>query len=271
MYLIYETFKCECSKHTNKIINRSIDLLFTFKFFSMNKTQINKSRMYGATDLSLDTHSILFAEYGELVTAHQRLKSALEVININRQVQEADNSGLTKGKTELRKDLIRRILRFSGALRAYATGIKDIDLKTKANYSFSDLRNSADSVLLDIGVLLFELADPIRSGLLRFSMGDDEFTSIASLLIDFKQAIPQKRVASNVSKVSTSNISDVYKSLDKLLKDEIDELMLPYQFMQPDFYNAYKNARTIVNYSGRGKSKPDDPTTPAESPMRRNN
>ena len=52
LYLIDETFKCEWGKHTNKIFYRSIDLLFIFKFFSMNKTQINKSRMYGATDLS---------------------------------------------------------------------------------------------------------------------------------------------------------------------------------------------------------------------------
>jgi len=211
-------------------------------------------------------HSTLYAEYGELVNAHQRLKDGMEVIDINRQMQEADNSGLTKVKIEFRKDLIKRILRFSGALRAYATGVKNIDLKTKANYSFSDLRNSSDSVLFDIVALLFELADPIRSELVKFSVGDDEFTNMASLLSVFKQAIPQKRVASTVSKVSTSNISDVYKSLSKLLKDEIDELMLPFQFTQPDFYNAYKNARIIVNYSGRGKAKPDDPTTPTNSP-----
>jgi hypothetical protein len=42
--------------------------------------------------------------------------------------------------------------------------------------------------------------------------------------------------------------------LDQLLKEEVDVLMLPFQFTQPDFYNAYKNARIIVDYTGRGKT-----------------
>lgn len=75
-------------------------------------------------------------------------------------------------------------------------------------------------------------------------------------------SIPQQRVATSASKVSTLNIGDVFKSLDKLLKDEIDELMLLFQFTKPDFYNAYKNARVIVNYSGRGKAKPETPADP---------
>ena len=41
----------------------------------------------------------------------------------------------------------------------------------------------------------------------------------------------------------------------------MDALIQPYQFSHPDFFNAYKNARNIVDYSGRGKAAPVAPVT----------
>jgi hypothetical protein len=232
----------------------------------MNKIQINKSRMYGASDLVLDNHSTLITQFVELVTAQQKLKDGMLLIGQNRQVQETDTSGLTTNKTQLREKVINGILPFSAALMAYATSINDVTLKTKANYTVSELKTVADPVLYDIGVLLVGLANPIRTNLTKYFVGDAEFTVMDSLLTTFKSAISKRRVAISESKVSTGNIGDVFKSLDKLLKDEIDALMRPFQFTQPDFYNAYKNARIIVNYSGRGKDKPDETTPPANSP-----
>lgn len=88
-----------------------------------------------------------------------------------------------------------------------------------------------------------------------------------SLLAGFKSSIPQRRVSKSVSKTSTGNISQVFKMMDKLLKDEIDSYMSLFQFTQPDFYNAYKNARLIVGYMGRVKSK-DDKTKPPTDPTK---
>lgn len=86
---------------------------------------------------------------------------------------------------------------------------------------------------------------------------------LTNSLFSFKEAIPQKRVATSTSKVSTENIGDVINSLHTLLKEELDALMLLLEEDQPDFYKAYKNARIIVDYNGGGKSEPEEtpPTT----------
>ena len=110
----------------------------------------------------------MFAGYGELVTAHQKLKSGLLLIDQNRQVQEADITGLTKNKTELRANLIRKILQFSAALMAYATSVKNLKLKTKAKYTASDLKTSADPILYDIGLLILGLAGAIKNEMVKF-------------------------------------------------------------------------------------------------------
>ena len=233
----------------------------------MNKVQINKFRMYGAIDLVLDINSSLFTQIAELAAAHQRLKAGLQLIDDNRQGQEANSSGLTESKTELRYKLIWLILQFSSALMAYATAVGNLELKKKAKYVPSELDVIADSIVFDIGTLLFKLAVPIKSELGKYFVGEGEFTAMENLLAGFKSAIPQRRVAKSVSKTSTGNISKVFKMVDKLLREEIDSYMRPFQFTQPDFYNAYKNARLIVGYTGRVKSK-DDKTKPSTDPTK---
>lgn len=95
----------------------------------MNRKQVNKSRMYGSTDLVLNNHSLIFGTMNELVTAHQKLKDGQLQIVQYRQIQEADNSGMTANKRLLKAALIKIILKFSSALRAYATSIKNEELK----------------------------------------------------------------------------------------------------------------------------------------------
>ena len=220
--------------------------------------------MFETVDSVLDKNSSLFESMPELVSAHRMLKEGKTLILQYRQVQEAETSGLTTTKENVKTDFINSILKFSAALRAYATSTKNEDLKAKAHYVSSELKKVPDPILFDIGTLLFKLADPIKTELTKYSIGEDEIAEMKTLLPAFKVAYPQQRVATTESKMSTDNIDKVYKSTMKLLKDVIDELMLPFQFSQPDFYNTYKNARLIVNYSGRGKGKPDNPDDPTE-------
>jgi len=220
--------------------------------------------MFETVDSVLDKNSSLFESMPELVSAHRMLKEGKTLILQYRQVQEAETSGLTTTKENVKTDFINSILKFSAALRAYATSTKNEDLKAKAHYVSSELKKVPDPILFDIGTLLFKLADPIKTELTKYSIGEDEIAEMKTLLPAFKVAYPQQRVATTESKMSTDNIDKVYKSTMKLLKDVIDELMLPFQFSQPDFYNTYKNARLIVNYSGRGKGKPDKPEEPTE-------
>lgn len=220
--------------------------------------------MFETVDSVLDKNSSLFESMPELVSAHRMLKEGKTLILQYRQVQEAETSGLTTTKENVKTDFINSILKFSAALRAYATSTKNEDLKAKAHYVSSELKKVPDPILFDIGTLLFKLADPIKTELTKYSIGEDEIAEMKTLLPAFKVAYPQQRVATTESKMSTDNIDKVYKSTMKLLKEVIDELMLPFQFSQPDFYNTYKNARIIVNYSGRGKGKPDNPDDPTE-------
>lgn len=229
----------------------------------MNKNQINKLRMFVAVDLVLRNYSELFESLAPLVLGHQRLKDGLLQLEANRLVQEANNTGLTDSKTDLRTKLIDRLIKFLAALKAHAIATNNLELKEKVNYPKSKLTIVSDPVLYDIGSLVVSLAMPILPELAKYLITTEKVTELTTSLTNFKEAIPQKRVATSTSKVSTENIGDVINSLHTLLKEELDALMLLLEEDQPDFYKAYKNARIIVDYTGGGKSEPEEtpPTT----------
>jgi hypothetical protein len=80
------------------------------------------------------------------------------------------------------------------------------------------------------------------------------------LLANFKASIPQKRLATGTSKVSTAYINEPFIAIDDLLKNEPDVLLMPFQFTQPDFYNEYRSARNIVDTGGNRKAKKEKGT-----------
>lgn len=220
----------------------------------MNALQINKSRMYHASTQVLDNNLPLFEKMVELAAAHQQLKEKMDQIDRHRQVQEVRNTGLTRTKETLREELTTLLLRVSAALTARAAATGDQVLQAKAAYSNSDLSKTSDRILCDIAVLINSLAVVSVEVLPTYFVGQDELARFDKLTNEFKAVLPLRRAASSVSKVSTSNIGEVFHEIDALLRNKLDLLLKPFRFTQPDFYQAYKNARALVNYTGRGKA-----------------
>jgi len=229
----------------------------------MKKVFINKGRMYYATIRVLRKYADVTAGNAELNEAFQQLISWISVINMEEEVLVVDNTGLTTSKDELRVVFTLCALKMATGLKAYATTLKDKKFFLKVNYQLNDFNRLPDPTLLNTGSMLFKLADPLRDKLARFFLTDDDFTGMEKMLVDFAVAFTDKRVATTASKSSNQNIKEVFSSMDKLLKEVIDILVAPYQYQNPVFFREYTNARIIVGYTGRGKSKPDQ-EPPAE-------
>ena len=228
----------------------------------MNNIQINKSRMYQTVNKVLESNRQMYAGIEELGAAQGQLTNYLELIGSYRQVQELNQTGLTGNKMMLKERLTNQLLKLVAGLSAYATVTRNTVLLAKVFYKPYALQKP-DPVLADIARLILNEAKSYQNELTRFFVTQADLTELETLVTQFMEAIPQKRVATNYSKVSTLNIAAVFAASDKLLKNETDMLMLPFRFTQPDFYEAYKNARIIVKYSGRKKTQ--EGPVPAEA------
>lgn len=210
--------------------------------------------MYHTTDGVLDANQALFAGLEELTATHLKLKGLLEKINDYRQVQEVDQSGLTESKAILRDSLTALTLKCISALKAFGVAAHDEILLKKVSYNKSKLGKQKDPVFADVAHLVLTEAQGRVAELSKFFVTGEDLAEMQRLETEFRASIPRKRMADNVSKVSTQNIANLFDAADQLLKEELDLLMLPFEFTQPDFYRTYKNARMIVNYTGGSRS-----------------
>jgi len=220
----------------------------------MNAQQIIKSSMFDATTKLLDNNQSLFANMAQLAAAHQELKVKVSLIDQHRQIQVVKNSGLTRNKVTLREELTTLLLRISSALTAHATATNDQVLQARVAYSLSELKKSSDRIVGDIAVQVNGLAATAGAALQTWFVGPEELAQFDRLTNEFKSVLPLRRVATTVSKASTSDISEVFHEIDVLLKTKLDLLIKPFKFTEPTFYKEYRNARALVNYTGRGKA-----------------
>jgi hypothetical protein len=221
----------------------------------MDKLKVSKGRMYHSSDLVLDKYSSSFAEHEELCNAHQELKRRIATIDVVEQGQLSDNKGLTQYKAGLRVEVTQIILKFSTALKAFATVQKSKDLLNRASFLASDLARISDPTLFNLGMMLYNLADPLREQLAKFFLTEQDYKRAESLLADFKAAIPQRRMASTVSISTSRKMTELFQSLDRLLKEQIDLLVTPFKYDHPDFYREYTIARKVVSNMKKSKGK----------------
>lgn len=208
--------------------------------------------MYFAVNQVLEDNATAFSTIEVLVAAHGEFKSKFAIIDNYRQIQESNESGLTAIKASLRKQLMELLMRTLSALKAQAVTTNNQELMVKCSYTVSVLNAKSDPVFSDIVLLVHGLALPLIDQLGQFFLSQEHLDEMQTLNSEFKAAIPKRRVAVSVKKVSTLNIGQTMKELDQLLKEKIDLLIAPFEYTEADFYRAYRNARTIVDYRGGG-------------------
>lgn len=232
----------------------------------MTLNQINKIRMFGATNAVLISNSSLYASLEVLILKQQKLAANLGELESYRQVQEQNTSGLTLSKENLREDVENLVLRISVSLVAHATATDAINLKRMAKYTPSKLAKVSDVVLCDIAANMIRMATPVLAELEVYFVTQAELDALQQKTADFKISITN-RVASSSRKASTATIDRLIRETNNILRDEIDPLSQPFQFINPDFYRQYKNARIIIDYTGRGpRTEAAEPVAAPEQP-----
>ena len=213
----------------------------------MNDKQENILSKWYALLKVLDDNATLYSSVAALITAKTDLKTIATSVQSYRQGQETDNRGIAQSKAGTKTSLINATLKVSSGIVAYASSIGDKTLKQKTNYTESDLKKTRDTILWDKCKLIYDTATPIATQLTGFFVTAADLTALNTALTNFMTSIPQPRTATAVKKNSTTNLAKLFADGEKIIKDRIDGMMLPFRQTKPDFYNAYITAKKTVN------------------------
>jgi hypothetical protein len=217
----------------------------------MTDTQENKFNMYEAVIAVLDSNSSIWNSIPAIVEIKTNVETNIDKIRELRQIQEKDSTGITVNKAEIQENLIAATLKLIGGLMAYATVTNNHELRNSINYKKSDLEYTRDNILYDKALLVYNTAQPLAAELAVYLIGEEDILAVDTLLKEYEAAIPEKRAAVSESKAATQALKQTIKATSFILKDKLDNLMLIFQAVNPDFFNAYTNSRIIIDLGRR--------------------
>jgi hypothetical protein len=220
----------------------------------MNTKEINKLNSHESTDKVLDKYNHVWSPVlavSETVTGFKVVVLQIREMGAERAII---TTGLTQTKAEKREHMIDLALIWAGSGFAYATKQKDQTLKAVFNYSFTDLTGGADNTVVDRCQAIHNQLVKLVPVMGDYQLTEAELDELLTAIKEFKDTIGEKGSSKGTKVANTQQLKQLFREADDLLRNQLDKLMLRFKKKSPEFYNAYTNARKVVDLGG-GKAK----------------
>jgi len=217
----------------------------------MNSKKENRLSMYLVLRDFLDKNTAITAVLPNFADFNTALNDGIVKIHQIRELQELDKRGLAKGKMKLKDQLVFKALDVSRKTVAYAGFIGDTELFNEVNYSDTELRRCADTVLYDRARIIHDRAETNAPALAAYGVTPADLIELQSFVEAYYDAIPKPRIGIADKKQATEQLEAAFKDVDNAIS-QIDVLIEVVRASQPLFFSGFQTARTIVD-NGSGK------------------
>ena len=227
----------------------------------MNNKFSSKVNMY-------DTVRNTFLQFETVVSGSPALMSSVSELNdsvetlkglMNEQAHSL--SWITKQKSELMQQTLEKMFAVNKVLIAYALASGNEELKDQIEGSktrfFSGTMQEKMS-RISHGIEIFEQHVP---ALLPYGVSITDLEDLIEKRDSLTEKISAPRTAIVNRKQKTRMIVEKITEIDRLLKDEIDAIMLILKPIDPLFYHTYKDARILITVGSRHRTSGDSSET----------
>ena len=224
----------------------------------MNDRQENKLSMYLAVKNVLDSNQKLWSSVPALVRAIQKLNDKLLTINILRAEQEASIKGVTMNKQDRKAVLIQTAMNVIGKARAYAMDKKNQELAEAVKYPKTSLEQTRDTTLFHICQMIYDKSMPYINEMGEYGLTSAELNDLKTKTDAYGESVQKPREVISKRKTTGETLNSVMSDIDKLFKEQIDNLVKTFEETNKDVVHTYKNARAIVDI-GKRKAETEEP------------
>jgi hypothetical protein len=222
--------------------------------------------MFETTLVILDKNQHAWRNMRAFDDAVTRAKDGTANLRTKTGKQQSPTEGVTGEKAQVRDDLEEKLLVTAGAIAAFAAKNADPALaaQVEMNRSFLDRQTTSD--LVQVAQRVINAATAHFDALADYGVTDankKELENAATLFANKKES-PREAVVGR--KVETLTLPEAINTVRSIFRNEIDKMMLAFKKPEPDFYNAYFVARTIVNRAATRPGKEETAPAPAPGP-----
>ena len=213
----------------------------------MNKRQSNKLNSYQSVKGVLADNRNIFEP---VAIINQSVDSFLNIVNEIDEIAtktEMDTTGETSAKIVAKEKLsnMASALAASAAVYAFETG--DIELEASLAYTYSDIRYARDTETMQIArAIESELLDN-QAEVADYMVSDENLTELHTLIEEFEESQEIRGGVKSGSVAETRKLAILFRVADDLLNKKLDRFIARLKADYPTFYDAYNNARMIVD------------------------
>lgn len=213
----------------------------------MDARQEAKLSMYNAVLTHIEANTTITATVPAFATVATSLRTVYNNIITAAQQEAEAIAGVTMDKAETRNLLCTEAANIAAAVYAYATSQGDNELKEQVNLSFTKLQKTKDELLVPTCNIIHQKATLSLASLTAYGITSTKLSDFQDLIDEYAAQIPGPRNAVSVRAAARTAISNHFKQADQILKQQMDKLALQFQAANPEFYNAFKNNRIIID------------------------
>lgn len=224
----------------------------------MRAKQENKLSMYYAVQKVCSENIGVWNVLPAFVTAFDEFKTNIGKIEEALEAQETNIKGFSLSKDAYEDQMIDKALEIANGVFAYASDINDLTLKSKVDFSRSDLKQARDTIVIQRCQLIHSEASAILKSLGNYGITDVELKDLQMKIDAFALILAAPRTAITERKGATDEIGKLLHKVDGILTDKLDKLAEKFKVPSPEFYRLFFDARITVTLGTRH----EDPGTP---------
>ncbi len=213
----------------------------------MNARNEAKLSMYNAVITHAEANTTITATVPAFATQVTTLRSIYNDIVDAVQNETKAITGVAMDKTQVRQIATDLALQVSAAVFSYAAATSNNTLKEQVNFTATGFKKMRDEMVVPNCNNIHNIATTHLASLAPYGLT----TTVLSDLADATQAYadiiatPRNAVAQRTS--YSEAIKNLMKDADSLLKLQMDKVALQFKINNPEFYNAYKQNRIILD------------------------
>lgn len=186
--------------------------------------------------------------------ANGKFNDKFDLVTADIRDQNKTRSG-TNEKRVTKDKVITSVLAVTGPAYAWAVNKEDFDLKEQMDWSKSGLNTFSHKALNEKALEIIEILTPRLADLVDTGLKQAKLDLIKTNVEKHARAMAKPRSAVVKKSKATKNLSTHIKEMMKVLREEMDKLIVAFEDDYPDFVKLYRSSRIIVNPGRRKKAE----------------
>lgn len=213
----------------------------------MNKKQSNKLNSYQSVAGVLENNQNIYQPIDIINRSVDNFFEVVEQIVVIATQVELDTTGETSAKIEAKQKLANMASGLAATGAVYAFEREDVELEASLSYSFTDIRYSKDAETLEISRAIESVLLENQSELEPYMVSEQNLADLRTLIEEFERSLKIRGGVKSKNVAETKRLALLFRVADDLLNKRLDRFVARLKAEYPTFYDAYSNARMIVD------------------------